>query len=168
VAIFKWRALSGAFGIGANWANATFRVNPARVPPGARDTVSFDVGGGAIGGTGSVAQLNIAAAVNPWTLAGQFAAGAAFVDEPTVIAATESLTAGALTVGIVGALSAAAGGSMRATSLTMAGGSTLAMANTGIAVVGAGAWTVTDGASQETILFNGAPPSLLAADFLFH
>ncbi len=140
MADFVWRAVSGSFDLANNWANTTFRINPARIAPGANDTATFNTGGGTISGAGSVGSLVVSGRNSVgWSFAGQFAAVSAFINGQAELSANGSMTADAFTVGASGALAIAAGGFLRVNSLALAAGSMLDVTGVGTAVVGSGA-----------------------------
>jgi hypothetical protein len=138
MAVYKWRALDGRFDVAANWANTTLRINPARVPPGASDVVTFDTGGGIITGVGAVAALTTTGNNSvPWTIAGQFVALSTLIGGTVTISAGGSLDGGTLSVGTSGTLAVASSGALRADGLTLQAGSRISVAPGGIAAIGA-------------------------------
>ena len=125
MAIFAWRVLDGAFNVASNWANKTFKIDPARVAPGIFDDVTFDIGGGTISGTGSVASIDFRPTPLGWTIVGQLSATRIAVDGSVEIGTGGILRGGSLTITTAAALSAASGGIWRANTLTMTTGSAI-------------------------------------------
>ncbi len=153
MAAYVWQAVDGSFDAAGNWANTTFKINPARTSPGISDAATLNTGGGTVSGAGSVGSLNITGAnLTAWSLAGQIRSASTLINGRTGITAAGSIDAGSFALGVAGALSVALGGVLRASSLTLSAGATLDIAGAGAAIVGssagtAGALTVDAGAT---------------------
>ena len=118
-----WWCQDTVFGAAANWNDLTNGFTPAQTAPGATDTVEFNINGGAVTGTGTVATLDV----------GSAGSGALQLSGGTTI------IAGSLDAGVVSTADGQIGLTGAGSDLTVTGAATVADGGTSVLSVLSGA-----------------------------